>query len=181
MTQNTPHIGSTYLTFTLAGETFALDIANVREVMDVAPVTKIPRMPEFLHGVINLRGNILPVVDLRQVLGMPPIEKTVDTCIVIMEIDIDGETTPVGALADSVREVTDLDADAIGQVPKIGMKLDTAFIRGMGRRNDQFVIILDIDNVLSRSELSVLKDAGADTPSRMVPAGDGRPAHSPTL
>jgi len=162
MTTNTPHIGNTYLTFTLGGETFALDIANVREVMDVAPVARIPRMPDFFHGVINLRGNILPVVDLRRILGMPPIEKTVDTCIVIMEIDIDGETTTMGALADSVQEVTDLDADAIGRVPKIGMKLDTTFIRGMGRHNDGFVIILDIDNVLSRSELSVLKDAGTE-------------------
>src|SRR5512136_522297 len=101
-----------YLTFKLDEEVFALDIGKVREVLDFTTVTKVPRTPEFMRGVINLRGSVVPVVDLRLKFGMAVTEKTVNTCVIITEINVDEETTLVGALADSVQEVIDLGADA---------------------------------------------------------------------
>ncbi|MBN2419573.1 MAG: purine-binding chemotaxis protein CheW, partial [Deltaproteobacteria bacterium] len=100
-----------YLTFILDQEVYALDITQVREVLDLTEVTKVPRMPEFMRGVINLRGGVVPVVDLRLKFDMRESERTVDTCIIIMELDIDGERTFLGALADSVQEVITLEAD----------------------------------------------------------------------
>ena len=143
-----------YLTFRLAEEVFALDISKVREVLDFTAITKVPRTPEFMRGVINLRGNVVPVVDMRLKFGMTMTEKTVNTCIIIVEIDLDGDTTVLGALADSVQEVVDLEPDKIEPAPKIGTRLRTEFITGMGKRDDQFIIILDIDKVFSVDELS---------------------------
>src|SRR5574340_906105 len=98
-----------YLTFKLEDEVFALDIAKVREVLDFTEVTKIPRTPDFMKGVINLRGSVVPVVDMRLKFGMSATEKTVNTCVIITEVTVDGDTTILGALADSVQEVLDLD------------------------------------------------------------------------
>ena len=144
---------SQYLTFKLDQEIYALDITQVREVLDFTEVTKVPRMPEFMRGVINLRGGVVPVVDLRLKFDMGESERTVDTCIIIMELDIDGERTFLGALADSVQEVITLESDQIEPPPKIGTRLDTEFIRGMGKKNDDLIIILDINRVFSSSEL----------------------------
>jgi purine-binding chemotaxis protein CheW len=149
-----------YLTFKLGDEIFALDISKVREVLDFTAVTKVPRTPEFMRGVINLRGNVVPVVDMRLKFGMTKTEKTVNTCIIIVEISLDGDTTVLGALADSVQEVIDLEPDKIEPAPKIGTRLKTDFIKGMGNRNEQFIIILDIDKVFSVDELSLVQDAG---------------------
>lgn len=149
-----------YLTFKLAEEVFALDIAKVREVLDFTAITKVPRTPEFMRGVINLRGNVVPVVDMRLKFGMTMTEKTVNTCIIIVEIDLDGDKTVLGALADSVQEVIDLGPDKIEPAPRIGARLRTEFIRGMGKRDEQFIIILDIDKVFSVDELSLVQDAG---------------------
>ncbi len=148
-----------YLTFTLGGEEFALEIARVREVVDYTNITKVPRMPEHLCGVINLRGNVVSVIDLRLKLGMSAIDKTVDTCIVIAEVNMDGELLPVGVLTDSVQEVVDLDPSQIEQPPKIGTKLNTEFIQGIGRYGDNFMIILNIDRVLARYELAKVRSA----------------------
>jgi purine-binding chemotaxis protein CheW len=142
-----------FLTFKLADEMFALNITKVREVLDFTTVTKVPRTPPFMRGVINLRGSVVPVVDLRLKFGMQQTEKTVNTCIIITEVTVDNETTVLGTLADSVQEVIDLEADHIEPAPKIGMHLDTEFIQGMGKRDNQFVIILDIDKVFSTAEL----------------------------
>ncbi len=146
-----------YLTFTLDDEDFALAIDRVREVLDYTAITKIPRMPEFLRGVINLRGNVVPVVDLRFKLGMSAIERRVDTCIVIVDILIDGELTQMGALADSVKEVVDLDSAHIAPPPRMGAGLDSRFIKGMGKQGDRFLIILDIDKVFSAHEMDTVK------------------------
>src|SRR5512134_3607705 len=127
-----------YLTFRLEEEIFALDISKVREVLDYTIVTKVPRTPDFMRGVINLRGSVVPVVDLRLKFGMQATEKTVNTCIIITEVTVDNETVILGALADSVQEVLDLEAASIAPPPKIGTKLKTEFIRGMGRQNDRF-------------------------------------------
>lgn len=149
-----------YLTFHLEDEVFALDISQVREVLDFTTVTKVPRTPEFMRGVINLRGGVVPVVDLRLKFGMSKTEKTVDTCIIIVEVTVDGETTVLGALADSVQEVMDLEPDQIEPPPKIGTRLNTEFIKGMGKRDEQFIIILDIDKVFSSDELAMVQSAG---------------------
>src|SRR5512137_67295 len=132
-----------FLTFKLADEVFALDISKVREVLDFTSVTKVPRTPEFMRGVINLRGSVVPVVDLRLKFGMTRTENSVNTCVIITEVTVDGDTTVLGALADSVQEVLDLDAEHIAPAPRIGTKLRTEFIKGMGKRDDQFIIILD--------------------------------------
>ncbi|MBW2596568.1 MAG: chemotaxis protein CheW [Deltaproteobacteria bacterium] len=150
-----------YLTFSLGEEDFALEIAKVREVLDYTNITKVPRMPEFLRGVINLRGNVVPVTDLRLKLGMSATERTVNTCIVIVEIDVDGDLMDMGVLTDSVQAVLDLDPDQIEPPPKLGTKLNTEFIRGMGKRDDRFLIILDIDKVLSSDELAAVQSTGS--------------------
>jgi len=146
-----------YLTFTLAEETFAIEIVKVREVIDYLHVTRVPRMPAFLRGVINLRGSVVPVIDLRLILGMPCVEKTIDTCVIIAEVMMDGEILHLGMLADSVQEVIDIDPSQIDPPPKLGSMLNTDFIRGMGKRDDGFFIILNIDRVLSGDEMASIE------------------------
>ncbi|MEK6744346.1 MAG: chemotaxis protein CheW [Nitrospirota bacterium] len=146
-----------FLTFKLGDEVFALDISKVREVLDFTTVTKVPRTPEFMRGVINLRGSVVPVVDLRLKFGMTRTESSVNTCIIITEVTVDNDTTILGALADSVQEVLDLEPGSIAPAPKIGTKLKTEFIKGMGKRDDRFIIILDIDKVFSTDELALVK------------------------
>ncbi len=153
------HESNQYLSFKLDEEVYALDIRQVREVLDFASMTKVPGVPDFMRGVINLRGGVVPVIDLRLKFGMTKTEKTVETCIVIMEIIVDNETTLIGALADSVQEVINLEKDQIEPPPKIGTRLKTDFIKGMGKKNDEFIIIIDIDKVFSIDELiSVTSD-----------------------
>lgn len=147
-----------YLTFRLGEEIFALDISKVREVLDFTSTTKVPQTPDFMLGAINLRGSVVPVVDMRLRFGMTGTQMTVNTCIIITEIELDGETTVLGALADSVQEVMDLDPDQIEPPPRIGARLKTKFITGMGKRDGQFVILLDIDRVFSAEELIYAQD-----------------------
>lgn len=157
-----------YLTFMLDGEEFALETTKVREVLDYTTITRVPRMPEFLKGVINLRGNVVPVIDMRMKLGMPQAEQTVNTCIVIIEVDYEAETIVMGGLVDSVQEVMEMTSDFVEPPPKMGMRLNAEFIEGMGKQNDKFIIILNIDKVLSSEELSIVQEAG-DTGSAVEP------------
>lgn len=146
-----------YLTYKLGDEVFAFDISKVREVHDFTKITNVPKTPDFMRGVINLRGSVVPVVDLKLKFGMNRTEKTVNTCIVITEVTVDGEATVLGALADSVQEVMDIDSDHIEPAPTIGTQLNTKFIKGMGKQNERFVIILDIDKVFSTEEIAYQK------------------------
>ena len=150
------------LTFTLGEEIFALDIARVREVMDYTTVTKVPRTPEYMSGVINLRGVVVPVVDMRRKFGMSPTEKTVNTCVIIVELVLEGETVVVGAMADSVCEVIDLESAQIEPAPRIGSSLNTEFIKGMGKHNEIFIIILDIDRCFSGDTFDLAHDLVAN-------------------
>jgi purine-binding chemotaxis protein CheW len=162
-------VAAQYLTYKLADEVFAFDITKVREVLDFTTITRVPKMPDFLRGVINLRGSVVPVVDLRLKFGMPKTDQTVDTCVIITEVNVDGEQTTIGALADSVQEVMDLDPDSIEPAPKIGTGLKTEFIKGMGKHNDGFIIILDIDKLLSSEELSAVQSGDREqVPSEAV-------------
>ncbi len=148
-----------YLTFKLSDEVYALDIAKVREVLDFTAITKVPRTPGFMRGVINLRGTVVPVVDLRLKFAMTRTEKTVNTCIIITEVNVDNETAVLGILSDSVQEVMDLDPSQIEPAPKIGARLNTEFIKGMGKHDDAFLILLDIDRVFSSDDLALAQPA----------------------
>ncbi len=151
-----------YLTFKLGNEIFATDVAKVREVLDLTTITSIPRTPPFMRGVINLRGSVVPVVDLRLCLDMDRTESTRNTCIVVVEVLLDGESTVIGALADSVEEVIDLEPDQIQPAPRIGTRIRTEFIKGMGKRDAQFIMILDIDKVFSAEELAAVRSGDPD-------------------
>jgi len=148
-----------YLAFKLEEEIFAFDISKVREVLEYTTMTKVPQTPEMMKGVINLRGSVVPVVDMRIKFGMGETEKTVNTVIIIIEIDLDGESVMIGALVDSVQEVMDLDSDHMEPPPSIGTQLNTDFIRGMGKLDGRFIIILDIENIFSSEELDLVQDA----------------------
>ncbi len=146
-----------YLTFMLGEELFSLEIARVREVLDNTIITRVPRTPDYMQGVINLRGSVVPVIDLRLKFGMPACDVTVNTCIIIVEAMVDSEMIILGLLADSVQEVLDLDRESIKPAPRIGTKLDTGFIKGMGRQNNRFIILLDIDRVFAADELDTMQ------------------------
>ncbi|MBU5636682.1 chemotaxis protein CheW [Geomonas sp. Red69] len=147
-----------YLTFKLEDELFALDIGKVREVLDFTSITKVPQTPDYMRGVINLRGSVVPVVDLRLKFGMAMAEQTVNTCVIIVEVELEGEKVVMGAMADAVQEVMDLEPDQIEPPPRIGTKLNTDFIKGMGKHNEQFIIILDIDKVFTGGELEMVQE-----------------------
>jgi purine-binding chemotaxis protein CheW len=153
-----------YLTFTLDGESFAIEILKVREVLDYETPVRIPRSPESLVGVINLRGNVVPVVDMRCILGLPPGEIGKESCIIIVETVIEDDTITVGALADSVQKVIDLPASAIGPPPKIGTKLKIELLRGIGKVQDTFIMILNMNKVLSLEELNQVDETLSITP-----------------
>ena len=142
-----------FLTFKLGAEIFGVEVAKVREILDVTTITKVPQTPDFMRGVINLRGGVVPVIDLRLKLGMTRTENTVNTCIIVEEITIDNETVILGTLADSVQEVFDLDGYQIEPAPRIGTKLNIQFLKGMVKHNDSFIMILDIDKVFSSEEI----------------------------
>ena len=147
-----------YLTFKLGEEIFALEVAKVREILDFTSVTKVPQTPDFMRGVINLRGGVVPVIDLRLKFGMSSTEKTVNTCIIVVEVELAGETLILGALSDSVQEVFDLDPDQIEPAPRIGTRLKTEYLKGMGKRDGNFIIILDIDKIFTADELELTQD-----------------------
>jgi purine-binding chemotaxis protein CheW len=152
---------SQYLTFRVGDEVLALDVSQVREVLDLITITKVPRSPEFMRGVINVRGSVVPVVDLRLKFGLSKTENSMDTRIIVMDLFLDGENTIIGALADSVHEVMELDTSQIEPPPKIGMRWRTEFIRGIGKHDGQFIIILDIDRVFTSEELVIAEPEGA--------------------
>lgn len=147
-----------YLTFRLGEEIFAVDVLQVREILDLTPVTRVPQMPDYMLGVINLRGSVVPVIDMRRKFGLPAATATRDSCIVVLEVSLGGEHIVVGALTDAVSEVLDLPAEAIEPPPRLGTKLRSEFIRGMGKKDDQFQIILNIDRIFSSEELTLLQD-----------------------
>lgn len=145
-----------YLTFMLADEVFAVDVGRVREILEISNITKVPQTPEFMRGVINLRGSVVPVIDMRLKFGMTETERTVNTCIIVVEVVMDGETIVLGSLADSVQEVIEMEPEQIEAAPHIGTHLNTDFIKGMGKHDNRFVMILDIDRIFSGAELEAV-------------------------
>ncbi len=160
MTKTTGN-GSQFLTFMLGKEVFALNIETVREVLEVTPLTEIPRTPSYMGGVINLRGRAIPVMEMRTKLGLPKIEQTVDTCVIIIEVPYDGDVVVMGILVDSVREVFEMHQNDIEPAPKMGAGIDSDYINGMGRQGDIFVIIIDTAKVFSKDEMMMALDSTA--------------------
>ena len=148
-----------YLTFLLGGEMFAIEILNIREIIEYGALTTVPMMPNFIRGVINLRGAVVPVIDLSVRFSRPPVEVTRRTCIVIIEIDNAGERQDIGVVVDSVSEVLEIPANMVEPAPSFGARIRTDFIHGMGKVNDRFVIILNVHNVLSVDEMAQLSQA----------------------
>ncbi|MBS1191590.1 MAG: chemotaxis signal transduction protein [Rhodocyclaceae bacterium] len=156
-----------YLTFSLGGEMFAVGILNVKEIIEYGHLTEIPMMPAFIRGVINLRGAVVPVIDLSARFGGKPTEVGRRSCIIIIEI-ADGEATQdIGVLVDSVSAVLDIPDSDIEPPPAFGARIRTDFIEGMGKVAGKFVILLKVDQVLSVEEMSLLADVGNRLP---VPA-----------
>jgi purine-binding chemotaxis protein CheW len=151
-----------YLTFQLSGDTFALDVAHVREILEFKTVTNVPGMPEYMKGVINLRGSVVPVLDLGRKFGLGQTGETIDTCIVVVEVAIEGESSVIGALVDSVSEVLEFEPVQIEPPPTIGRHADADFIKGMGKKGNGFVIILDVDGLFREDELGFAKVNDAD-------------------
>ncbi len=149
-----------YLTFQLGDEVFGLDVAHVREILEFTRVTRVPRTPDYMRGVINLRGSVVPVLDMRLKFGLSRTEHTVNTCIVVAEVFLEDESVVIGALVDSVQEVFELEPAQIEPAPRIGTRLNTEFIKGMGKRDDQFIMLLDIDRIFSSEELGAVLETG---------------------
>ena len=148
-----------YLTFTLANEEYGIGILKIREIIGMMPITSVPRTPEFVKGVINLRGKVIPVMDLRLRFGMEEMEYTERTCIIVVEIESQSETVQIGAVVDSVSEVLNVGGDDIEQTPSFGTKLDTEYILGMAKMDGGVKILLDIDKVLNDEEIAALEKA----------------------
>lgn len=145
----------TFLTFRLNNETFGVEITKVREIVEHdESITRVPRTPDFMRGVMNLRGNVVPVVDLNLKLGFPPTTPTEDTCIIIVEVDTEGETLVLGAVADAVEEVLEIQANDILAPPPAGTGLRPEFLTGLARRGDGFVMLMRVDAVLAVSEIA---------------------------
>lgn len=154
-----------YITFKLGDELFAIDVAQVREVLELPPITGVPTAPPYMRGVVNVRGKAVPVIDLRTKFGLPRTADTLNSRIVVMELELDGEATVVGGVADSVHEVIELEGGQIEPPPRIAMRWRTELIKGMGRRGDEFIIILNIEAVFSLEELTVVQATAAAQPA----------------
>lgn len=145
-----------YLTFSLAEEEYGLVILKVKEIIGMMPITSVPRTPEFVKGVINLRGKVIPVVDLRLKFSMNSIPYSDRTCIIVVEIEVASQTVLIGIVVDSVSEVLNIKEEEIEDSPAFGCKLDTDYILGMAKMEGGVKILLDIDKVLSAEEISIL-------------------------
>ena len=147
-----------YLTFLLANEEYGLEIMKVQEIIGIMPVTKVPRVPDYIRGVINLRGRIIPTVDLRKKFGIEEVEDTERTCIIVVELQNAKGKINMGIIVDEVAEVMDFDAKSIDSAPEFGANLDTSFILGVGVVKGSVKILLDVDKVLTTEEISEMEE-----------------------
>jgi purine-binding chemotaxis protein CheW len=152
-----------YLSFKLGEELFAADVAKVLEILEVPKITRVPKSPDYMRGVINLRGSVLPVIDTRIKFSLPAAPDTVDTCIIVLSIQMDNDTLVLGALVDAVQEVLEIGKEEIKPAPSIGNKYKSEFIEGMVKLNEQFIMILNMDRVLSADELISVIESGTKT------------------
>lgn len=161
--------GGQYLIFTLGGEAYAIGILAIKEIMEYGMLTEVPMMPAVVRGVINLRGAVVPVIDLAARFGRPPTKVAKRTCIVIVELEHDGEREDVGVMVDTVNEVLEIPGSEIEPAPSFGARIRTEFISGMGKVNGKFVILLDTNRVLTLDEFAAVHGVGAeDRPAEAV-------------
>jgi len=154
------------LTLSLSGEAFAVEAGIVSEILDMVPLTLVPNAPAYAPALINVRGRVVPLVDFRVRLGMESRGTSIDTRIVVVEVLIEGEPTIIGILADKVYEVTEIDLETIDQTPRVGMRWRSEFIRGIGRRGGDFLIILDIERIIACEAGAVEGENHKGTPER---------------
>ena len=152
-----------YLTFMIGGEEYAVSLLKVKEIIEFDVITKVPKMPEWVRGVINLRGNVVPVVDLAVKLRQPASEIGKLTCIVITEVQCDGEAKVIGVMADAVSQVIDLRTEEVEAPPSFGTRVKADYLLGMARSGKKFCLMLDTDKVLSSQELLELNDPAEST------------------
>lgn len=153
---------NSYLSFNLGDEEFAVNVSKVLNILEMLKITEVPKSPEYMKGVINLRGSVLPVVDTRIKFGMTPTEYTNNTCIVVMEIEMDNDIVQVGTLVDSVQAVLELEDSEIQPPPSIGSKYKSEFIYGMVKVNEKFIMLLDMEKVLSAEEVIMVKEKAVE-------------------
>lgn len=146
-----------YLTFGLGEEEYGLEILKVREIIGLMDITKVPRTPEYIRGVINLRGKIIPVLDLRRKFAMPPVEETDESCIIVVDVSDENGTTLMGLLVDTVCEVLRIAAENLEPAPSFGRGVDSGFIQGMAKVGERVKILLDIEHVLSTSDVVAIQ------------------------
>jgi len=163
MEQEQQKLLDSYLSFKLGDELFAANVAKVLNILEMVRITKVPKAPDYMKGVINLRGNVLPVIDTRIKFGMTPTEFTKNTCILVLDIIVDGEDIKVGALVDSVQEVLEITENTIQPPPNIGSKYKSEFIFGMAKNNENFIMLLDMDKVFSVEDILNLKEQADKT------------------
>jgi purine-binding chemotaxis protein CheW len=152
-----------YLTFSLAGETYGLEILKVQEIIRMMEVTRVPRTPDFVRGVINLRGKVLPVIDLNQKFGLGLTAQADRTCIVVVQIVRHESMVIMGLIVDAVSEVLDIPASAIEPTPELGATIDADFILGMGKMENKVIMLLDAEKVLTSAEVNTVATVGEST------------------
>ena len=148
---------NSFLTFRLGDELFAANVSKVLEILEIPKITKVPRSPAFMRGVVNLRGNVLPVIDTRNKFGLPFADDTVNSCILVLSIELEGKEITLGAIVDEVQEVMEIDFNTIQSVPTVGAKYKTEFIEGMVKLHEQFIMVLNLDMVFTSDEVSLLE------------------------
>ncbi len=142
-----------FLTFVLSEEEYGVEILKVREIMGIMEITPVPQTPDYMKGVINLRGRVIPIIDLRLKFAMPEVERTKETCIIVAEVG----ATQVGVIVDSVSEVMDIKGEDIEDSPNFGQEINTNFIMGLGKGKDKIIILLDIEKVLTAEDLKIVE------------------------
>jgi len=165
-----PASAGKYLTFSLAGEHYGLEILRVQEIVGLLPITRVPRLPEFVAGVVNLRGRIIPVVDLRLAFGLEGSAMDERTCVIVVEVlRPGGNSTITGVLVDAVSDVVDFAEETVEATPEFSADVDTSFIKGVGRAEDRVVLLLDIDRALSNAQMEIVERAAVDGSSSGEP------------
>jgi len=154
---------NSYLSFQIGTEIFAADVANVINILEMAKITKVPKSPNYMKGVINLRGSVLPVVDTRLKFGLAETEYTTNTCILVLEVISRNETIRLGAIVDSVQEVLEIGSDEIMPPPNLGTKFKTDILVGMAKKDENFIMIMDVNNVFADDEVINLKDLSEES------------------
>jgi len=154
---------SSYLSFQIGTEIFAANVSHVINILEMTKITRVPKSPSYMKGVINLRGSVLPVLDTRLKFNLPETDYTTNTCILVLEIYSKNEIIRIGAIVDSVQEVLDITSQEIQQPPSLGTKFKTDILNGMVKKDDNFIMILDINKVFADEEIINIKDISSDT------------------